>query len=417
MAENFSGLKAAGTLKKKKDKETGCCGSGENTCGCKPEDAGKIVEEQSCCNKQESACGCSKEKSTEEQSCGCGGACDEKWITGSAETPAGQIPRVSTKLDFSDTCGSWKARWNINRMDYKVKPGLYCVGNANADSSVLVTANYKMTFDRLRQKLGGVDAWILVLDTKGVNVWCAAGKGTFGTDELVRRIEFSKLKLIVSHKKIIVPQLGATGVSAYKVARQTGFHVQFGPVRAKDIKAYLAAGMKATAKMRRVQFTTPDRLVLTPIEIVGALKPAAIFLGVLFILNAIGFGHYGLVDLYAFGGAILVGAFVTPVLLPWIPGRAFAFKGFLLGLIWAVGVGFLNGWPGALSIGWIKEAAYLAVLPALSAFIAMNFTGASTYTSPTGVIKEMKIALPLQMIGAGAGILLLIANDIVLLFK
>ncbi|MEI6100230.1 MAG: mercury methylation corrinoid protein HgcA [Eubacteriales bacterium] len=416
MAEKSPGFKVAGTLREKKVKDS-CCGSGENTCGCKSEEAEITVEEQSCCNKKESSCDCGKDKSIQKEESCCGGRSTEKWVTGSIETPAGKIPRVSTKLDFSDICGSWKARWNINRMDYTVNPGLYCVGNANPESPVLVTSNYKMTFDRLRQELGGLDAWILVLDTKGINVWCAAGKGTFGTDELVRRIESSKLKYVVSHKKLILPQLGATGVSGYKVARQTGFHVQFGPVRAKDIKAYLAAGMKATVEMRRVQFTTVDRMILTPIEIVAALKPAAIFLGILFILNAIGFGHYGLVDLYAFSGAILAGAFVTPVLLPWIPGRAFAFKGFLIGLIWAVGVGFLNGWPGALSIGWIKEVAYLAVLPALSAFIAMNFTGASTYTSPTGVVKEMKAALPLQMIGAGAGIVLLIVNDIVLLLK
>jgi len=34
----------------------------------------------------------------------------------------------------------------------------------------------------------GRNLWILILDTKGVNVWCAAGKGTFGTEELVFRI-------------------------------------------------------------------------------------------------------------------------------------------------------------------------------------------------------------------------------------
>ena len=77
-------------------------------------------------------------------------------------------------------------------MDYRVEPGLYAVGSPTADSPVLVSANYKMSFDRLRSALPGVDAWILVLDTKGINVWCAAGKGTFGTDELVRRIEAAR---------------------------------------------------------------------------------------------------------------------------------------------------------------------------------------------------------------------------------
>ena len=66
-------------------------------------------------------------------------------------------------------------------MNYKVDPGLYAIGNPNERSPVLVTANYKMSFDNLREALPGRDAWILVLDTRGINVWCAAGKGTFGT--------------------------------------------------------------------------------------------------------------------------------------------------------------------------------------------------------------------------------------------
>ena len=70
-------------------------------------------------------------------------------------------------------------------MRYKVDPGLYAVGRPTVESPVLVSANYKLSFDRLRSQLTGLDAWMLVLDTHGVNVWCSAGKGTFGTDEIV----------------------------------------------------------------------------------------------------------------------------------------------------------------------------------------------------------------------------------------
>ena len=69
-------------------------------------------------------------------------------------------------------------------MNYKVDPGLYALGAPDADSPVLVSANFKMSFDLLREALPGRNAWILVLDTDGINVWCAAGKGTFGTEEL-----------------------------------------------------------------------------------------------------------------------------------------------------------------------------------------------------------------------------------------
>lgn len=348
--------------------------------------------------------------------CCCGETTSERWMTGIVKTPSGDVPHVSTKLAFADVLGSWKARWGIGRMDYTVEPGLYCVGNPSPESPVLVTANYKMTFDRLRMELSGVDAWILVLDTDGINVWCSAGKGTFGTEEIARRVEAVGLKDVVRHRTLVLPELAAPGVQAHEVTKLTGFKVAYGPVRAGDIKAYLASGMQATKEMRTVRFTAFDRLVLAPMEVAGAVKPTLIVFGVLFLLNAIGLGHYGLVDLYAYLGTLLVGCVITPVLLPFIPGRAFSFKGFLLGLLWAAGVWFLNGFPAVPSFGWLKAVAYLLILPAVAAYTAMNFTGSSTYTSLSGVDREMKSALPAMIIATAAGVILLLVNDFIKVF-
>lgn len=49
--------------------------------------------------------------------------------------------------------------------------------------------------------------------------------------------------------------------------------------------------------------------------------------------------------------------------------------------------------------------AYLFLLPPPASFLAMNFTGSTTYTSLSGVVKEMRIAVPAQIISAGLGIL------------
>lgn len=334
----------------------------------------------------------------------------EKWITGEIRTPVGIIPQVATSLLFSDICGSWKARWGINRMNYKINPGLYATGSPDSSSPVLVTANYKMTFDVLRKELKGLNAWILVLDTKGINVWCAAGKGTFGTRELVMRIIKTKLHQIVTHRTLILPQLGAPGISAHEVARHSGFKVAFGPVRAKDVKRFIDSGMKATAKMRTVRFGIWDRLVLTPIEFVGTLKISLIIFGLLFLLNLVGIGPFGFIDFYAYMGAVIVGCVITPVLLPWIPGRAFALKGWILGLIWAVTVDLLGGWPYTPVFGLLKALGFLLVLPSVSAFFAMNFTGASTYTSLSGVLKEMKTAIPAIIITIVPGLVLILLD-------
>jgi hypothetical protein len=324
------------------------------------------------------------------------------WVTGFLNSASGKVPKVDTSLEFRDMLGAWGARWGINRMNYRVSPGLYGVGDPDNSSPVLVTANYKMSFDRLRRELTGLNAWIMVLDTKGINVWCAAGKGTFGTAELVRRIAMVGLSQVVSHRTVILPQLGAPGVAAHEVRRQSGFKVVYGPVSARDIKAFLKADMHATREMRSVSFGFLERLFLTPIEVVGILKPLAIIAAALSIAHVAGLITVSFSGLLPFIGAVLIGAVISPALLPWIPGRAFSWKGWLMGLLWAIVV--LNG-NGAFSQphGLSHGLGLLLLLPAVSAFLALNFTGASTYTSLSGVKKEMRFALPAIIVSASAG--------------
>jgi hypothetical protein len=204
--------------------------------------------------------------------------------------------------------------------------------------------------------------------------------------------------------------LGAPGVSAHEVTKQTGFSVVYGPVRAKDIKAFLDSGFKATQEMRTVKFTMRDRLVLTPMELVSAIKFSLMVFGVLFLLNLFVTRPFGLADLIAYMGAIITGTVITPIFLPVIPGRAFAWKGWLMGLLWTLGFIWYSGWfvPGSL----LLAIGYLLVLPSLSAYLAMNFTGSSTYTSFSGVIKEMKTAVPLIAVSSGVGLVLLLINSI-----
>jgi hypothetical protein len=290
-------------------------------------------------------------------------------------------------------------------MDYTVDPGLYALGNPDAKSPVLVTANYKMSFDRLRESIPGRNAWILVLDTKGVNVWCSAGKGTFGTEELIRRIFGSALNQVVSHRELILPQLSAPGVSAHDVKRYSGFRVFYGPVLAKHLPAFLDAGLKATPEMRLKQFTMRDRLVLIPVELVGALKGAFLLFLFLSLTGLLGgseslwtrAGSAGITSAQIVVTGLLAGAVLTPLLLPWLPGRAFSVKGLFPGLLG--GLVFMTGrWGAWITTGWGFESisGFLLILGA-AMFLAMNFTGASTYTSLSGVRKEMRWAVPFEV--------------------
>ncbi len=328
------------------------------------------------------------------------------FVEGWLETPAGAVPRVASRLDAGDVLGRWQMRWGIGRDRYRIAPGLYAFGTPGPESPVLVTANYKMTFDVLRRDTAGMDAWVLVLETHGINVWCAAGKGTFGTAEVIRRVKSSGLGRVVSHRKLVLPQLGAPGVAAGEVRKGCGFQVVYGPVRARDIRAFLVAGMHAAAEMRGVTFPLGERLALAPVEIVMMLKPALWASLVLFLLGGVGPGWFslggawqrGLGGVETLAGAVLAGAVATPVLLPWLPGRAFSVKGALAGLglaLWCA-VGRREG------LGWGETFALLLALPAAASYVAMSFTGATPFTSPSGVEREMRGALPWQ---AGAALL------------
>jgi hypothetical protein len=329
---------------------------------------------------------------------------DQPFVTGSIDTLTGPVPVVSADLTRRDRRGGYKVRWGIGRYSYTVDPGLYAVGVPNDLSPVLVTANYKLTFDAVRRTLAGRDAWVLVLDTRGINVWCAAGKGTFGTEELVSRAASAGLAQVVSHGVLVVPQLGATGVAAPEVRRRTGFRVVWGPVRATDLPAFLDANLRATPEMRAVTFPLRDRLVLIPVEAGNVLKLTfAIAVGAV-VAGGIGPGWYSVaralerapIGIAGAVAAIVAGTVVTPALLPWIPCRMFAVKGAVAGLAGALltNLAFLGvGAPLSLA-----AAGVFAVVG--SSFGAMNFTGTSTFTSLHGVEKEMRLVMPWQALGA-----------------
>jgi len=249
---------------------------------------------------------------------------DQPFVTGAIETDIGRVPRVSSTLGWSDRWGTIKTRSGINRMHYAIDPGLYALGSPDDESPVFGTANYKLSFDSLRSTLPGRDAWIIVLDTKGINVWCAAGKGTFGTAELIDRIKSSEIGQVVSHRKIILPQLGAPGVAAHVVKKLAGFTVHYGPIRAKDLTEYLDHGMEATPAMRLKTFTLSERAVLIPIELFQALKTALIVALVALLISGLGGPGTYVNNMVTYGIffsiALLSGVFAGAVLTPLYPG-------------------------------------------------------------------------------------------------
>lgn len=303
------------------------------------------------------------------------------------------------KLTLADRWVHIQARWAIRRGKHRVLPGLYALGSPGKDSPVFVTANYSLSFDALRTALDGLDAYLLVLDTDGINVWCAAGKGTFGTEELVRQITNARLSERVSHRRLILPQLGAPGIAAHEVARRTHFHVEYGPVRAADLRAYLST-RQATPEMRTVRFNFWDRLVLVPVELVHVLLPLLLAMVVLYFLG-------GRLMAAAGAAAVLGGAVAFPLLLPWLPTKDFSTKGFFLGLVlilpFSLDLLLRHGhsWQTA-----VNALAILLAFPPVTAFLALNFTGSTPFTSRSGVKHEIYSYIPYMAGLLGTGVLL-----------
>ena len=325
---------------------------------------------------------------------------NKNYLEGFENTVVGSVPQIKSALETKDILGTVMARIGIGRDRYSVIPGLYCVGTPNSDSPVMVTANYKLSFDHLRRELAGLNAWIVVVDTCGINVWCAAGKKTFSTDEVIRRVNQTRLKEIVSHRELILPQLSATGVIGRKIRKACGFKVIWGPVRAGDIRKFIRSEFKADNAMRSVSFTFLERLVLVPVEL-SSLRKYLLWIFLMgFVLsgidaNVFSFGlawRRGLVLVTGCAAGIFAGAVAAPLLLPWLPTRAFAVKGLFTGLAMGIGVIILMG----NRVSFAETGALVLLIVSISSYLAMNFTGSTPYTSPSGVEKEMRMAIPIQ---------------------
>jgi hypothetical protein len=327
-------------------------------------------------------------------------------------SPKQSVQKAGWAWQWRDYYGAILCRIsNAFRMNYRVDPGLYCLGMPTAESPVFVSANYKLSFDLLRKNLASRDAWVLVIDTAGINVWCAAGKGTFCTKAIVKQLTECGLDSIVSHRLLILPQLAASGVAAHKVLKESGFSVKFGPVRASDLPRYLDDKYDASPEMRRVRFSFIDRAKLVPMEALPALRKVFLYLlgaAILFGITRTGVMYkqaiHGVVPLVTAGlTAVFTGSVLTPLFLPMIPFGAFSLKGLFAGLIGAIAIIF---YLPVFRSDLFLCALCLTAVPSLSSFFAFLFTGSSTYTSPSGVKKELKTAWPFYLVSGGVSIVL-----------
>ena len=311
------------------------------------------------------------------------------------------MPQIATTLTTRDHWGTVGARTGFTRANYKITPGLYCTGSPDPVSPVLVTANYKLSFDALRRELSAISAWILVIDTRGINVWCAAGKGTFSAGEIAYQVQKARLGELVTHRALILPQLSANGVAAHELKKLCGFSGRFGPVKAAAIPDFLRHG-ECDESMRTITFTLAERAELIPLEICMLWKPLLLLLPASFLLSGFSPAGFGLHPATARAGhfllatitGILAGAVVTPLLLPWLAVPQFWRKGMICGLV----LGLAMMVAGHAPRPFPDNLALLLWTCALSSYMAMNYTGSTPFTSLSGVATEMRGGLAVQIL-------------------
>jgi len=142
-----------------------------------------------------------------------------------------------------------------------IEPGLYKVGNPTEDSPIVVTANYEYTYIKVMRDLKGLDAWVVCVDSNGINVWCAARGNDFGNKQLIEAVNATGIDKILKSKRLILPQLSAGGVSIPQLPKSFPFKIVFGPVWSKDLKKFIQE--KPTKKpdsMKLAKFTLSHRI-------------------------------------------------------------------------------------------------------------------------------------------------------------
>jgi len=202
--------------------------------------------------------------------------------------------------------------------------GLRPIGTPGRDSPVLVTCNFALTVDRLTHELrrAKVDAWLLVAESRGVNVWCAAGGDEFNTHSVVAAVKTSGVADRVDHRMLVLPPLGAPAIDAAQVAEQTGWKTRWGPVYSQDLPRFLERGARRDESMKRAKYRLGERLDTG----LGSLF-------VFYLAGALGFLLFGraLLATYLWVGAATFATFMS--ICTCQPGRSGLVKPFSLELL------------------------------------------------------------------------------------
>jgi ferredoxin len=217
-------------------------------------------------------------------------------------------------------------------LPHRDKTGLMKIGNPGRNSPVLVTGNYTETVRRLRKALKGENVWLLVANSKGINVWCAAGGGHLTHHDVISAVVTSGAEAQIDNHTLILPQLSATGIERQKITEATGWTTIWGPAQVEDLPSFLHENCRATPRQRFMRFPLWERLEIAvmwviPMMIIGILL--FVFLGGWRVAFTVGL----VVGTLVFGIFAALPWLRVTGQLRWVTFSLFALIGFAFGII------------------------------------------------------------------------------------
>ncbi len=301
-----------------------------------------------------------------------------------------------------------------------IKPGLYRAGNPSPESPVLVTANYELTYYTVMRAIAkdDIDAWVLVCDTAGINVWCAARGIHFDSDDVVQMVRLTGLSEIVNHRELILPQLAAAGMSPKDIRRRTGFRVQYGPVRIKDLSKWfeLKKPKPKPREMATVTFNLRERMEQTvahvPFLFAAILgKPVAALLGVITLIGLLSLAipiAYAVIFPLSLQALLLVGEFlfalaanalVLGIFFPILPSKGNSFWRRGLGLA-AITVPLAVLIMVIMEVHWTVLITWMVVQFILTTSLTMDWSGMTSVSDPKVIRREYPYLISTLKVGA-----------------
>ena len=295
-------------------------------------------------------------------------------------------------IDYLKVFYSWIRAF---RKTFVIEPGLYYTGEKyNIDSPLLVTCNYHMTVFWLWRFLKKRSVRLLVIDTKGINVWCSAGKGQFSAGNIVKQLNRYDDNIINTKDKleIVFPKLSLSGVSIPKL-KSYSIKPIIGPIYARDLPEYLDNQPLRDRVNDKFKFSFTDRLFTLAPSVIQFTKYLILMFAALFIWHY--FFNTGIYWQVLPIGILFGISYI--ILFPLLPTKKFTVKGLTLFLFFGLML-FYYFISTSHTMDTLTLLFYLSFMSATSIFFSLYYTGNSGVSNYSLVKKEIIHFLPVSVI-------------------